>query len=254
MLVFFFLTNGPKYLLLHDSQGDVTLEEVDYRLMLSEPPSVDGDTFGNKSYHSLHRTDERFAGIGVGGVGGESLRTSISPDCTTHGVPRNVSSESIRSDSVGGSDRLQRYTRRGVGGGGGMFRDGVNGVQNGGVGGGESSLRTSMSPDRTDVPRNMSSESIRSDTVGTSDRIQLYTRRGVRGGVGMFGNGVEGVNGVQDRMGKLRPSNTSMNENTGNRTSMSNRFVKTRSLACDMMCSALSFFFDLIILLIPILV
>ncbi len=228
--------------------------------MFSEPPSVDSDTFGNKSYHGPHVTDERFTGVGVGGVGVDGLRTSISLDCAKRSVPRNVSSESIRSDSVVGSDRLQRYTRRGVGSrGAGMFRsgaDGVNEVQNEGAGGGESSLRTSISPDRTDVPRNVSSESMRSDAVDTSDRTQLYTRRGARQGGGVFANGVEGVNGVDDGMGKLRPSNTNMNEKTANGTFMSNRYVKTRAYSFVTRCVFLLcyFIFDLIILLIPILV
>ncbi len=214
------MTNGPPiYLLYHDSQGSETLDEVDYRLMFSEPPSTDSDIFGS-SYHSLPRMNERYvAGVGVGGVsGGESLRTSTSPDRTRKVPPRNMSSESIRSDITGGaSDRLNRYTRRGVGGGG-MFRNGVDGVN--GVQDGESTLKAGISSDR-----NVSPDSIQSDTVGTSDRLQLYARRGSIGGGRIFGNGVEGVNGAQDRMGKLRHSNSNVNQSTGNGTSISNRLV-----------------------------
>ncbi len=213
--------------------------------------SVDNDTFGDQSYHSLHGTDERFSGVAVGGVGGgeSSLRTSTYPDGTTHGVPRNVSSESIRSDFGETSDRLQRYTRRGVGGGGGgeMFgkgaADGVNGTQDG-----ENNLKTSMSPDRRVLQRNVSSGSIRSDVVGTTDRLQLYARRGVGGGRGdVFGNGVEEVNRVQDGMGKLRPSNTNLKENIGNGTFLSNRLVKSsaRSIIITTGCVFVSFILDL---------
>ncbi len=224
----FLLTNGqPKYLLLlNDSQGVETLDEVDYRIMLSGS-SVDNDTFDDKSCHWIHGTDERFSGVTVGGVGGgeSSLRTSTSPDGTTRGVPQNVSSESIRCDLDEASDRLQCYTRRGVGGGifGKGVADGVSGIQDG-----ENNLKTSISPDRRVLQRNVSSNSIRSDVVGTSDGLQLYARRGVGGGrVGVFGNRVEEVNGVQDGMGKLRPSNTNLKENIGNGTFLSNRLVKS---------------------------
>ncbi len=201
------------------SQGDdETLGEVDCRLMFNES-SVDNDTFGGDSYHSLPGIGERFSGVTVGGD--TSLRTSTFPDSTTRGVPRNISSGSIPSDFDEISDTFQRYTRRGVGGsGGGMFGkgsvDGVNVTQDG-----ENNLETSLSPDRRVLQRNVSSNSIRSD-VGTSDRLEQYARRVVGGG--LFGNSVNAVSGTQ--MGKLRPSNTTSKENTGNGTFLSNRLVK----------------------------